>query len=141
MQLDERVSDMTEQYWLRRYTEFYESFPSGAEKSHLAKVSEDHLAKDPATFVHFLLVNHVLNESDPIGHCYPAIWNEYSDYAWEIVEQHQRSDPASFSLFLENRLSEIWNSLSRLNEEEQLRTISEVKNKIVTCLRTGPSEG
>ena len=125
---------LTEQYWLQCYTEFYNSLPAGREKDHLEKNGEEYLKEDPASFIQFLFVNHVLNQFDPIGCCYPMIWNEYSDYAWKIVESYRQNDPSSFAVFLDSYLDQIWSSLSQLDEIDRQQTTAKVKKEIVEKL-------
>lgn len=131
---------MKKEYWRAGYLKFYESLPEGAEKEHLATVAEDYLKKYGAAFVHFLLVNRVLNLHDPIGSCYPAIWNEYSEYAWEIVALYNEVDLAVFQVKLKEYLGEIWHTLSPLAEEEQLEVVAQVGNQISACLETKGKE-
>lgn len=79
-----------------------------------------------------------MNLLDPIGVCYPGIINEYSSYAWGMVEalltEGKESFPQQFKARLRTMYSCVHSPLERKVLETTCRKITNTINKIFNSL-------
>lgn len=92
----------TKKYWENRYNDFCEKilgkeidycrFDIDEIKKEMTRMEEFYKENTengeltPEEIILYCNINHELNLLDPIGCCYPQISNEYSSYAWKLVE-------------------------------------------------------
>lgn len=81
--------------------------------------------KDLEQEVLFLHINHELNKVDPIGVCYPGIFNEYASYAEKITEFYLNSSIDEFTLSTTGMIEGIWWSIGSNPEREENRQQTE----------------
>lgn len=84
---------------LREYTLYLERF--------LPIIKEN--PKEAKKIVVFLHINHQLNLKDPIGCCYPTVFDEYSDYARKMAKHFlEQEDKYDFSQKLKKEMINMW---------------------------------
>ncbi|MBP2629009.1 MAG: hypothetical protein H6Q68_3720 [Firmicutes bacterium] len=91
------------------------------------------LKEDPEKFVIFLYVEHQLNKSDPLGCAYPSIVDEYSRYAWHIVELYKTTNKDKFCRQLSKYVEDIWDSVCNndRNRKQQIRRTADNIVKVI----------
>ncbi len=95
--------------------------------------TERFLEEDPEKFVIFLYVEHELNKSDPLGCAYPSIMDEYSRYAWYIVDIYKTINKENFYKQLPKYLEGIWDSVHN-NDRNRSLQISRTANNIMNVI-------
>ena len=124
IRLNQSFMDDVKDEMVRSEEFFNESLENGEEK-----------AKETVLFCY---INHELNLLDPIGVCYPGIINEYSSYAWGMVEalltEGKESFPQQFKARLRTMYSCVHSPLERKVLETTCRKITNTINKIFNSL-------
>ena len=99
----------------------------------LTEEQEFLLAKhEPKDYVMYLYVNQELNRLDPIGWGYPgSVWDEYHDYAWQIVDLFKADNGVSFTRRLTDYLNGFFDMFySKKSPEFIAQTAEEIETEI-----------
>ena len=97
------------------------------------QLEEKKFKENPEEFVIFLYVEHDLNKSDPLGCAYPSVVDEYSRYAWYIVELYKNMDRDKFYKQLPKYLEGIWDGVCNYdrNRNQQIRRTADNIVKVI----------
>ena len=99
----------------------------------LTEEQEFLLAKhEPKDYVMYLYINQELNRLDPIGWGYPgSVWDEYHDYAWQIVDLVKTENDVSFTQRLTDYLNDFFDMFyDKKSPEFIAQTAEKMEGKI-----------
>ncbi len=134
------------EYWNYHYDGFLEQLREDQQAylgmadrfdSHIQWLTEEQeslFAKhEPKDYVTYLYINQELNRLDPVGWGYPGrVWDEYYDYAWEIVNLFKAESGVGFTQKLTDYLEEFFDTFycsksTELIEQAAERIESEIR--------------
>lgn len=82
----------------------------------------------------YCYINHELNVLDPIGCCYPQISNEYSSYAWKLVDFYLKEGkekfPAKVKKQVEDLVESIGFNMDKKSIKNSIHNITNMVNEI-----------
>lgn len=94
-------------------------------------ITDEHIQDNPEDFALFLYVNHELNRFNPLG-IYPSVWNEYTTYAWKIVEMRKNCSQEQFSLLLFQHLKNACSGMARYDiKDDRIQTVTDEILKVI----------